>query len=96
MEENQVINISTSEIPCFNYIQQRITKYCNSVQEENIKKISRHYNIPQNDLENLVGLSSINQCRAKIYTGSRCSRKVIKGYQYCGNHLKNLPHGNYV
>lgn len=34
-----------------------------------------------------------NRCIAKRATGEQCTRKQKEGYEYCGTHVKGVPHG---
>lgn len=93
---HNIIEISSSELPCLNFLQLKLQKYCVGIQQDGLKKIGKEYNIKQSELETLVGLSTVGQCHAKTAKGNRCSRKFLEGENYCGNHLKNLPNGDYI
>jgi len=34
-----------------------------------------------------------NRCLAKRANGEQCTRKQKEGYEYCGTHVKGVPHG---
>lgn len=38
-------------------------------------------------------VSHFDRCCAKRSSGEQCTRKKKEGYEYCGTHVKGVPHG---
>ena len=38
-------------------------------------------------------IPGLNRCNAKRANGEQCTRKQKEGYEYCGTHVKGIPHG---
>lgn len=80
-----VINLFPNESePKINEFLQEIYNYeCLALSKEDILKRKRIKN----------AIPGCNRCIAKRASGEQCTRKQKEGYEYCGTHVKGVPHG---
>lgn len=65
------------------YLQEIYNYECLVLTKEDVSKRKR--------IKNCIPGS--NRCIAKRANGEQCTRKQKEGYEYCGTHVKGVPHG---
>lgn len=72
-----------SETKINEFLQEIYNYECLVLTKEDISKRKRIKN----------AIPGCNRCIAKRATGEQCTRKQKEGYEYCGTHVKGVPHG---
>lgn len=72
-----------TEIKINEFLQEIYNYECLILTKEDISKRKRIKN----------AIPGCNRCIAKRATGEQCTRKQKEGYEYCGTHVKGVPHG---
>jgi len=86
--KRNIDNTQNSEhVDCFDELDD-IIKYINSIKpivftKEDFMKRKRSKN----------SVTLADRCMAKRANGEQCSRRKKEGCEYCGTHIKGLPHG---
>jgi hypothetical protein len=65
------------------FLQEIYNYECLTLTKEDISKRKRIKN----------AIPGCNRCIAKRANGEQCTRKQKEGYEYCGTHVKGIPHG---
>lgn len=65
------------------FLQEIYNYECLVLSKEDISKRKRIKN----------AIPGCNRCIAKRASGEQCTRKQKEGYEYCGTHVKGVPHG---
>jgi hypothetical protein len=78
---NRFTNVSESEVN--DYLQEIFNYECLVLSKEDVSKRKRIKN----------SIPGCNRCIAKRASGEQCTRKQKEGYEYCGTHVKGVPHG---
>lgn len=65
------------------YLQEIYNYECLTLSKEDVSKRKRIKNC----------IPGCNRCIAKRANGEQCTRKQKEGYEYCGTHVKGVPHG---
>jgi len=65
------------------YLQEIYNYECLILSKEDVSKRKRIKNC----------IPGCNRCIAKRASGEQCTRKQKEGYEYCGTHVKGVPHG---
>ena len=73
----------TDEIKINDYLQEIYNYECLVLTKEDVSKRKRIKNC----------IPGCNRCIAKRANGEQCTRKQKEGYEYCGTHVKGVPHG---
>jgi hypothetical protein len=72
-----------SETKINEFLQEIYNYECLTLTKEDISKRKRIKN----------AIPGCNRCIAKRASGEQCTRKQKEGYEYCGTHVKGVPHG---
>jgi hypothetical protein len=72
-----------SETKMNEFLQEIFNYECLTLTKEDISKRKRIKN----------AIPGCNRCIAKRASGEQCTRKQKEGYEYCGTHVKGVPHG---
>ena len=78
----------------FNSLNKKIQNIVNDEIVIILQKISKKYNIPIEELQNVIKIeNNINKCLAKKQDGYQCTRNRKPNCDFCGKHILNRKYG---